>query len=252
MPLVNLKTDIASVQWDIGYLKSDKRTTYALIGPELKSIPSTYPYSIRLEEKPYSISGVEIAGYTEVTVIPTVSTEFYVDYEDSTIYFHSDQAGTRVQIYYYGMGSVVAANDMNRFANFLCSVRDLLLSFIVESSDPVGRSVDMTGGYLNKGTSLVLISDKILMFGTGQEYEVSAMSTFYWRKLLISVNTSTEAIIVAEGTEAVTQSAAVVPDIPANCKPCAIVAVQDNGNAGAGTIQNISSENITDVRAIIE
>jgi hypothetical protein len=252
MPIEDLKSDIAVVQWDIGNLKVDKRTIYAAAGPEYKIISSTYPYTVRLEEKPYQTSGVEIDGYTEVTVMPTSSTEFYVDYEDCTLYFHSSQAGTRVQIYYYGMGSVVAANDINRFANFLCSIRDLLLSFMVEATDPISQSVNMTGGYLNKGTSLALISDKILKFGAGEEYAVTAMTAFYWRKLLISVNTITEAIIVTEGAEAVTQPSAVIPGIPTDCRPCALIGVQDNGNAGTGTIQNISSENITDIRAFIE
>ena len=122
----------------------------------------------------------------------------------------------------------------------------------MEASDPVGLSADITGGYLNTGTSLILISDKVLLFGSGQEYATTAMPAFYWKKLLISINTSTEAIIITEGDAAVLQSSAAIPDIPANCKPCAIVAVQDDGNAGVGTIQNITFENITDVRAIIE
>lgn len=251
MPVISLNSDISAIGWSVATLKTDKRSTYSFIDPELKIINSVYPFTIRLEEKPYPTSGVEITGYTEVLVMPTSALNFYVDYEDSTVYFHSSQAGKLVSIYYYGMGSVVAANDMNRFANFLCSVRDFLTAFQVLATDPVSTCANITGGYINTGTDLVSISDKILNFGTGAEFEVTAMTAFYWRKLLISVNISTEAIVVTEGTAAVTQTGAAIPTIPANCKPCAVISVQDDGNAGAGTIRNIIASEIEDVRVLI-
>jgi len=251
MPYYSLKSEISAVEWEIGIQKTDKRTTFTLISPELKIIPKTYPYSVRLEERPYQTSGVAITGFTEILVQPTSGLNFYVDYEDSTVYFHSSDAGKLVSVYYYGQGSVVAANDMNRFANFLSSIRDFLLSFSIEISDPVSRNVSMTGGYVNTGSELVFISDKILRFGPAQEFVTTAMAAFYWRKLLISVNISTEAIIVTEGTAAATRTLAVIPAVPANCKPCAVISVQDDGNAEAGTIRSILSADIQDVRAII-
>ena len=251
MPIEDLKSDVSAIDWSVAALKINKRMTYNLISAELKTINSVYPYTVRLEEKPYRTSGIEITGYTEILVMPTSALDFYVDYEDSTVYFHSSQAGKLVKIYYYGMGSVVAANDMNRFADFLCSVKDFLTSFQVEASDPVSTNANMTGGYINTGTDLVGIADKILKFGTGEEFVVSAMAAFYWRKLLISVNTSTESIVVTEGVATSTQSAAVIPTIPANCKPCAVISVQDNGDAGAGTIRNVVASEIEDVRVLI-
>lgn len=251
MPIKDLKLDISVINWDVATLKVDKRMTYNLISPELKKVGSTYPFIIRLEEKPYQPSGVEIIGFTEILVMPTSALEFYSNYEDSTIYFHSSQAGKLIEIYYYGMGSVVAANDMNRFANFLCSVKDFLTSFQAEAADPVNTSAEMTGGYINTGTNLVKITDKILNFGTGAEFEVSAMSAFYWRKVLISINISTELVVVTEGVAASIQSTATIPTVPANCKPCAVISVQDDGNAGAGTIRNIIASEIEDVRALI-
>lgn len=250
MPIINLGTDIAAVEWNVGILKTDKRSTYES-KTELKIIPSVYPFAVRLNEKPYQVAGIKIPGYVEILVMPTSALEFYSSYEDSTIYFYSDQAGKLVSISYTGMGSVVAASDVNRFANFLCSMKDFLTSFLVEPLDPVAASVNITSGYINTGTSLVKIADKILKFGTGQEYEVPAMSAFFWRKLLISVNISTEEIIVTEGAEASTQAATVIPSVSANCKPCAVVTIQDNGNGGAGTIRTISLSNIEDARAII-
>lgn len=251
MPIYDLKSEVSVIDWSVATLKTDKRMTYNLISPELKRVGSVYPYTVRLEEKSYQPSGVEITGYTEGLVMPTSALYFYVDYEDSTIYFHSSQAGKLVSIFYYGMGSVVAANDMNRFANFLCSVKDFLTSFQVEAADPVNTSAEMTGGYINMGTNLVKIADKILNFGTGAEFEVSAMSAFYWRKVLISINISTELVVVTEGVAASTQSTAAIPTVPANCKPCAVISVQDNGGAGAGTIRNIIASEIEDVRALI-
>lgn len=250
MPIKDLRSDIAVIDWSIATLKTDKRMTY-VSKTEIKTIPSVYNYSIRLEEKPYQTSGVTITGYTEVTVMPTSALNFYVDYEDSTVYFHSDNAEALVTISYMGMGSVVAAEDVNRFANFLCSVQDFLTGFQTVVTDPVSTYVEMTGSYVNKGTTLVKMSDKIIKFGTGEEFEVSAMTAFHWRKLLLSINTVTELVVVTEGVESVTQTAAEIPAIPANCKPFAIVSVHDDGNAGAGTIQNIDTSDIEDVRALI-
>jgi len=251
MPYYDLKSEISAVEWEIGIQKTNKRTTFALISPELKIIPSTYPYELFLEERPYSVSGVSITGFSEILVMPTTGLTFYVDYESGKISFHSSDAGKLVSIYYYGIGSTVNANDVNKFSTFLSSVRDFLLSFSIEISDPVSRNVNMTGGYVNTGSELVFISDKILRFGPAQEFVVTAMSAFYWRKLLISVNISTEAIIVTEGTAAATRTLATIPAVLANCKPCAVISVQDDGNAGVGTIRSILSADIQDVRAII-
>ncbi|MCK5615091.1 hypothetical protein KAR91_75205 [Candidatus Pacearchaeota archaeon] len=251
MPITDLCAEITAIKWTVGTEKTDKRSTYSLISPELKIISSTYPYVVNLEERPYETAGITITGFTEVLVMPTANNQFYTDYEDSTIYFYSGQAGELVSIYYYGTGSVVAAEDMNRFANFLCSVKDFLTSFLIEPSDPADTNVNLTGGYINTGTELVFIPDEIMKFGAGQEYVVSATTVFYWRKLLVSVNISTEDMVVTEGSEASTQAGAAIPSVPSNCKPCAIISAQDDGNAGAGTIQNISSGNIEDVRAII-
>ena len=252
MPIEHLNTEISAISWSVGNLKTDKRLTYHFINPELKKVNSVYPFVVRLEEKPYQTSGIEIIGFTEVLVLPTSALNFYVDWEDSTVYFHSSQAGKLVSIYYFGMGSVVSAADVNKFADFLCSVRDFLTAFQVEASDPVDQHVSVTGGYINTGTDLANIADKILKFGTGEEYEVTAMSVFYWRKLLISVNISTETIIVTEGAEASTKAAATIPTIPANCKPIAVGSIQDDGNAGAGTIKNIADSYIEDVRILLK
>lgn len=251
MPIVCLRSEITAVKWEVGHEKTDKRQVYTYIGSEIKIIGSIYPHTVLLDERPYQPSGVDILDYTEVLVMPTTDNTFYVDYEDSTIYFYSGQAGEHVKIQYYGMGSVIAANDMNRFAEFLCSMKPFLTAFFIEPSDPIDTNVNLTGGYINKGTSLALILDKILKFGVGHEYEVSAMSALYWRKLLVSINISTEEIIVTEGAESVSQEIAVLPAIPANCKPCSVVSVQDNGSAAAGTIQDIPSTYIEDIRAIV-
>lgn len=250
MPVIDLNTEITTIKWTVGTEKTDKRTTY-MFKTELKIISNSYPYTILLEEKPYQTAGIDVTGYTEVLIMPTSALEFYTDYEDSTIYFHSSQAGKLITIYSYGTGSVVAAEDMNRFANFLCSVKDYLTSFLIEPNDPIDTNANLTGGYINTGTELVFIPDEIMKFGAGQKYVVSTMTVFYWRKLLISINISTEDMVVTEGSEASTKVGAAIPSVPANCKPCAVISVQDDGNGGVGTIQNIAPANIEDVRAII-
>lgn len=251
MPVINLNSDIATVKWDIEHLRYDRRANYRLIISELKIVNSSYPYTVQLDEKPYETAGVEINGYTEVTVMPTSSSQFYVDYESGIVYFHSTAAGNLIEIAYYGKGSTVFANDVNKFSDFLCTVKDMLMSFSVNEETPNSTNVLFTGGYLDTGTSLSIISDKILKFGAGQEYAVSAMTPFYWRKILVSVNTSTEAVEVTEGVQASSENSAVIPSIPANCKPCAVISASDNGNGGSGTIDVISQTYIQDVRMII-
>ena len=252
MPYYDLTANIDAIEWEIGIQKTDKRTTFALISPELKIIPSTYPYEVLLEERPYSVAGVSITGFSEILVQPTSGLTFYVDYESGKISFSSDDAGKLISIYYYGTGSTVSAADVNKFSTFLSSIRDFLTSFQVEASDPVDTNVSITGGYINTGTAIALIADKILRFGPAQEYVTTAMAAFYWKKLLISVNTVTEAIIVTEGVQAATQALAAIPAVPASCKPIAVISVQDDGNAGAGTIRTIASTYIQDVRILIK
>jgi hypothetical protein len=252
MPIKDLKSDLAIVDWSVGRAKIDKRQTYRLKRPELQVVSSSYPYTIRLKERPYKEPGVAVTGLTEVLILPINPSKFYVDYEDSTLHFHSSKAGKLMRIRYYGMGSVVAANDINKFANFLCSVKGFLTSFLVEASDPINTNVNIVGGYINTGTSLINTIDKTLKFGTGQEYEVTVTRIFFWRKILVSVNISTGEIIVSEGAEALTQPTAITPGVPLNCRPCAIVSVQDNGEGSAGTIRSITSSRILDVRNTIK
>jgi len=252
MPIIDVRVDISAISWQIGIQKTNKRTTFALISPELKIIPATYPYEIQLEERPYSVSGVEITGFSEVLIAPTVALTFYVNYESGKITFHANDAGKLISIYYYGIGSTVSVADVNKFSTFLSSIRDFLTSFQVEVTDPISTNVNLTGGYISDGTDLILIADKILKFGPAQEYVTIVMTAFYWKKLLISVNTVTEAIIVTEGVQAATQALAAIPAVPANCKPIAVISVQDDGNAGAGTIRTIASAYIQDVRILIK
>lgn len=251
MPIVSLKSELSAVSWDIAQLRTDKRTTYSIISSELHIISNTYPFTVNLKERPYETSGIIITGFTEVLVQPTSELTFYVDWESGTVYFHSNDAGKLVSVYYTGTGSVISACDVNKFADFLSSIRGFLTAFSIEVTDPISTNINFIGGYVNTGTALSLIADKILRFATGQEYETIAMTIFYWKKILISVNTTTGTITITEGTAASTEALAAIPIVPANCIPCSVISVQDNGGAGAGTIQDITLSNIQDVRAAI-
>jgi hypothetical protein len=248
MPLQNLNCYVAALGWEAGEERTDQRISYEFIYLESHIIPSSYPYRVRLKEKPYENSGASVSGFTEVDVMPTSTAQFYVDYEDSYAYFHSSQAGNLIQITYYGMGSAIVAADVNRFADVLNSVRDLLLSFQVGPMMPASTSVRMHGGYIAVSTTLTKVAEYVLDFGTGGAYETSALTFAYWAKLLVGINTSTGVISVTQGTEASTQSGATSPSIPANVKPCALVSIHDNGGEVAGSITNIDSTMIEDVR----
>jgi hypothetical protein len=51
--------------------------------------------------------------WTQVNSLPSVSKEFYVNYRNGDVTFHSSDAGKGVQITYEGRGSLVDAQDIN-------------------------------------------------------------------------------------------------------------------------------------------
>ena len=56
---------------------------------------------------------VKIDGYTEVFVTPSRQTDFLVNYATGRVYFHASQEGAYVNANYAGIGSLVAADEIN-------------------------------------------------------------------------------------------------------------------------------------------
>ena len=177
MPLENIICEMGAVSWEIGQEKVNQRIVYEYIKDEPQVVSSSYPYFIRLTEQPYETSGATVNGYTVVTSMPTASGEAYVDYEDSRIYFYSTEAGKLVAVTYYGMGSPIVANDVNRFSSFFGLLQDALKAFMIEASVPTSRRVRMCDGHIISGSTLVRAKERVLDFGPSGNCELSAMTS---------------------------------------------------------------------------
>ena len=103
---------------------------------EIRTIPSSGPYVIRLEEVPFkedpsSIDVVHNIHFTEITTNNPQLNEFYVDYTSAFIYFSSENAGNQVTINYKGIGSLIMAEDVNELQDAAHTLDDLKLDKIV-------------------------------------------------------------------------------------------------------------------------
>lgn len=104
-PLENLRQTIDK-QWNLIEITQDK------------TIPSSKV--VKLREVPDDGSNMTkpvISGLLETTVYPPNSGEFYVNYCNGYVEFHSDQVGDTLNITYWGKGSLVEADDINYLNN---------------------------------------------------------------------------------------------------------------------------------------
>ena len=209
--------------------KYSYRTLPVLISNEEYTIETGIPYSISLKEKPSPDHPVTVPGYNESTSAPSVATDFYVDHNASVIYFFSTEAGKAVQVTYYGTGSPIIAGDADRFSLFLDNLYSVLFSFLVEALS--GCRVRIYGG--KSVTSNIINTQKELFmdFGLNGNFQLSAMTTGYSKKILIGVNISTSQIVVIEGAEAPKYEGTQIPSYTSVFKPMAIVTVvESNGS----------------------
>lgn len=260
MPFYTLKCYMDAVISDVFDLRHDKRITYALKSNEAYIVPEEPPYRIVLSEKPYKAAGVTIPGYTEVDSMPTSAGEFFVDYEYGYIYFHSDNANAGVLVTYYGMGSLVRAVDVNRFAEFLNTIRPLISALEVTALQPPRRMVRVREGSIHIHSNYIaFLKTNLLDFGPGGAYQLDALSPSYYAKVVVCVNyeeiapqsTTIEAwFSVYQGPESPTADQAELPDVSLDAIPIAVIQVQDDGSGGAGTIVNIESCHIRDCRPL--
>lgn len=204
--------------------KNSARITPYYISGELHTIPSVSPYTISLDEKP---SSIVISGYTEVDYIPFSSGNFYVDYDRSIVYFYSGDAGNSVSVDYYGGGSIIKADDVNRFSDFLDRLKSIFYSFRVESLS--GSRVRINGGCFVSGDTIYNIKEMFIDFGPNGNFEVS-ISSGYFKKILIGIDVLSSSVSIAEGTEAPKYDAAVTPSYSSDFKPVAILTIGSDFN----------------------
>jgi len=222
--------------------KYPARVTPVLITDEEHTISTGVPYFVTLKEKPSEDYAITISGYAEVTSIPTAATQFYVDYSKSIIYFNSSKAGVDVSVTYFGGGSPIIADDVNRFSSLLDNLKSALFAFRVEALS--GCRVRIYGGRFISGTTVYEKKELFMDFGLNGNFLINFNSTGFFKKVLIGINLDTNLIDIVEGDEAPKYDATVIPSFTSTFKPVAIVTVEESG----GSVADITQSDIIVIR----
>lgn len=109
---------------DLAYVFNQRKNNLGIWEPvitdETVVISSTYPYTVKLLERP--ANGLDIASTAPPTITGYTRTEnsgaigpneFYVNYQAGILTFHSSKAGKTVIVRYWKTGTVVSADDIN-------------------------------------------------------------------------------------------------------------------------------------------
>jgi len=117
-------------------LKVNERLTASPIVGEVHVVGilgvSTYaPGKIRLVEVPQEsiLTPILIPGYTEILSGTPTSSQFLVNYSTGAITFNVSQDGVTVSVSYAGLGSEIAAEDINELQEPLNSIAQLSLTY---------------------------------------------------------------------------------------------------------------------------
>lgn len=254
--LIDLKCDLRAITKEMKdpfySLEVNRRDTLQYINAEYKVIPSSSPYRIRLDELPDKDSGVTISGYTESQALPTLAGQFYVDWVMGYVWFHSGDAGKVVQPIYFGKGSLIDAEDMNKVYDHLGVARGITNALRPRAQDTANKSISIEPGFFFIGTNRVnYLGNSNVRLGTGGEYQVSALTANYYNKILFTID-GIALLKKYEGTQAQTKEGIVAPSLPAGEMPVCMVTVQDDGTGGAGTIKDVQDSDIQDYRAFLK
>ena len=259
MPLIDLKTEITALTEELFSTEYNVRTTLVEVD-EYHVIPLVSPYVVRLTEVPDDVKRVQVVGYTESSSMPVVGTEFMVDYSRGYVYFYSSVAGKVVRTVYFGKGSLVDATDINLITQYLKRAVDVTDRLKALPQITPDRSIRIKKGeVLVSGHVLVVYyGNSRVDMGPGKAYQLDAMNTDYYNKVAFSLSfpeVGVPPIVVElkkhEGTAAVTLDEVELPSIPVGNIPICLIAVQDDGSGGAGTIREIKDADIRDIRPFL-
>jgi hypothetical protein len=129
-------------------LKVNERLTASPITGEVHVVGiigvATYaPGKIRLIEVPQEsiLTPVVIPGYTEILTGSPSNSQFLVNYSTGAITFNVSQDGVTVSVSYAGLGSEIAAEDINELQEPLNSIVQLSLTYNWPSAPTVSWSL---------------------------------------------------------------------------------------------------------------
>lgn len=228
-----------SISENLCALKYPYRAEAVLVEDEEYTISMDITYSVALKEKPSSLYPVTVFGYIEVDYMPSAEYTFYVDYETSLIYFCSADKGRGVLVTYYKTGSPIIAQDVNRFSLFLVGLHSVLFSFVVEAL--TGSRVRIYGGkFVNSvpGDTISTQKELFIDFGVNGNFPLSAMTTGYFKKVLVGVDVAAAQMGIIESAEAPRYNAIILPSYPLTFKPVAIITVAESNGAIADITQS--------------
>ncbi|MDO8137245.1 MAG: hypothetical protein Q6354_06350 [Candidatus Brocadiales bacterium] len=253
--LIDLKLDLRAITKEMkdpfAELEYNRRDSLQYINDEYKIVPSSSPYRIRLRELPDKENGVTISGYTESQAFPTQTGQFYVNWVMGYVWFHSADAGKVIQPIYFGKGSLIDAEDMNKVYDHLGVAKGITSALRPHAQETANKSIRIEPGSFFIGITRVnYLGNSNVRLGTGGEYQVSALTANYYNKILFTVD-GTGLLKKYEGAQAQTKEGIVAPNLPAGEVPVCMVTVQDDGTSGAGTIKDIQGTDITDYRSFL-
>ena len=251
--LQDLKCDLRTKDEEAVFTTEvNRRDSLQYITNEWKIVPTASPYKVRLDEVPDKDSGVTVPSYSEVTSLPSQTGEFYVDWVYGYVYFHSSDAGKVVNPQYYGKGSLIDAADLNKITQELTLARNVTNRLHPSAQDTAQTTFKIaTGTFIISQTEVSYLGNTNIRLATGGEYEVSAMNSGYYNKLLFTID-SAGLLKKYESTAASTAAGVTAPSTPPGEMPVCIVTVQDDGTASAGTINVIKDTDIKDIRLFLQ
>lgn len=132
------------------------------------------PNVIRLVEVPQGPgSAVSIYGYTETLTPSPSGTQFYVDYPTGVITFNASQNGHSVLVSYTGLGSEIAAEDINE----LQIPVGIALNADGSLSAGIVTTTSLSGSLVLPFTTLQTLNNSIVPVTNGSGYLISSATT---------------------------------------------------------------------------
>lgn len=122
----------------------------------------------------------------------------------------------------------------------------------VRAVAPAAKQVTVEKGYVyfNSGEYAELLSQQLVDFAIPGPFYSPAIPAGFYNKCLLSLTTF-GTLIVTWGTPAVTANAVLPPPNPKDASALALITVQDDGSATAGSILPITAIDIKDVRPFL-
>ena len=132
------------------------------------------PNVIRLVEVPQGPGpAVSIYGYTETLTPSPSGTQFYVDYPTGVITFNASQNGHSVLVSYTGLGSEIAAEDINE----LQIPVGIALNADGSLSAGIVTTTSLSGSLVLPFTTLQTLNNSIVPVTNGSGYLISSATT---------------------------------------------------------------------------